>query len=199
MHDQKPLIKNANSDRIIILLHGRGGSAKDLMQFAEQYLPKSKFIALQADNNEWYPYPFLYPKKENEPFLSSALKAIHKTIISTKVPLENIFILGFSQGACLAAEYASQNPAKYGGIFVCSGGLIGDKISPPIKSMQKTPIFFGCSLNDPHIPISRVNESIDAFEKKDALITKHLYPGHSHTITDKEIQLINEIILSSER
>ena len=199
MHFQKPLIKNKDIDRIIILLHGRGGSAEDLMQFAEQYLPKSKFISLQADNNEWYPYPFLYPKKENEPFLSSALQAIQKTIQDTKKPLENIFLLGFSQGACLAAEFAAQNPAKYGGIFVCSGGLIGDKISQPSKSFHKTSFFFGCSLNDPHIPISRVNESITVFEEKDARVTKLLYPGHSHTITDKEIQIINSIILNSKQ
>ncbi len=198
MHDKKPLIKNNNLNRVIILLHGRGGNCEDLMQFAEQFLPKSRFIAMQADNNEWYPQSFLFPKNENEPYLSSALKAIQKTIISTKVPLENIFILGFSQGACLAAEYASQNPDKYGGIFVCSGGLIGNKISPPSRSMKKTPVFFGCSLNDPHIPISRVNESIKVFEEKDALATKLLYPGYSHTISDKEIQIINSIINSKK-
>ena len=199
MHNNKPLIKNKDLDRIIILIHGRGGSAEDLMQFAEQFFPKSKFISLQADNNEWYPYPFLFPKTENEPYLTSSLNAIKKTIKELEKPLENIFILGFSQGACLVAEFAAQNPDRYGGIFICSGGLIGDKITPPSKSMQKTPVFFGCSLNDPHIPLSRVNESITVFEEKDARVTKLLYPGHSHTITDKEIQIINSIILNSKQ
>ncbi len=194
MHDQKPIISGIGSKRIIILLHGRGSNTEDILSFAEQHLSPSKFIALQADNNQWYPYPFLMPKEKNEPYLSAALQAVDRVIKQTKAPLKDIFILGFSQGACLAAEYAAQHPDKYGGIIVCSGGLIGEKIAPPKSSMKETPIFFGCSQNDPFIPISRVKESINALKASKAKVTEHIYPGHSHTISDAEIKLINLIL-----
>ncbi len=194
MHDQKPLTNNINSDKAFILIHGRGSNALDLFEFALQHLPPSKFISLQADNNEWYPYSFLLPKEKNEPFLSNSLRAIEKNIKQSGFPLNKIFILGFSQGACLAAEFALQNPNKYGGIFICSGGLIGNKISSHKFSLEKTPVFIGCSENDPFIPISRVKETILTFKEGNSNVTSFTYPGHSHTITDKEIKLINHII-----
>jgi len=199
MHDQKPLISGENSQRTIILLHGRGSNAADILQFAEQYLPPSKLIALQADNNQWYPFSFLMPKEKNEPYLSAALKAIDRTIKQTKLPLEQIYILGFSQGACLATEYITQNPNQYGGIFVCSGALIGEKIIPTKSSLKATPVFFGCSQNDPFIPLSRIKETINYFKAHKAKVTEHIYPGHSHTISEAEIKIINSLILKNQK
>ena len=60
--------------------------------------------------------------------------------------------------------------------------------------MKETPIFFGCSQNDPFIPISRVKESINALKASKAKVTEHIYPGHSNTISDAEIKLINLIL-----
>src|SRR5215216_4718383 len=118
--------------KVLIMLHGRGGSAEDILSFAS-YLNVKDFtlLAPQATNNTWYPYSFLAPPSQNEPWLSSALdllKDLLDDLYSKGIPPENIFFSGFSQGACLTLEFVARNANKYGGVAAFTGGLIGDKI-----------------------------------------------------------------------
>ena len=67
--------KKLNSDsKVLIMLHGRGGTAEDILSLAS-HLDVKDFTLLspQATNNTWYPYSFLTPPPQNEPWLSSAL------------------------------------------------------------------------------------------------------------------------------
>ena len=195
MHEKNPLVGgDENSGRAVILIHGRGGSSEELINFAENNLPKAKFIALRADGNVWYPKPFMVPRVDNEPYLSKALEAIDKAIKDSGFPKDKIILLGFSQGACLAAEYAARNPKKYGGIIAFSGGLIGYKVENPENSMQSTKMIFGCSEEDPYIPTSRVKDSIEAFKFAGASVQEYIYPGKTHMISDKEISLAYSLI-----
>jgi len=114
------------------MLHGRGGSAEDILSVSS-YLNVEEFllIAPQATNNTWYPYSFLAPPPQNEPWLSSALallKEILDDVYSRGVPSENIYFTGFSQGACLTLEFVARHANKYGGVVAFTGGLIDDKI-----------------------------------------------------------------------
>lgn len=195
MHNQKPITGgNESSEKVIVLIHGRGGNSVEIMSFAEQFFPELKFISIQADESNWFPYSFSEPRDKNEPYLSSALDAVDRAVKESGVSKENLFIMGFSQGACLAAEYASRNPDKYGGIICFSGGLIGKEVKSPERSMEGTKIVFGCSEEDPFIPLPRVKESVTAFKKSGADVREHIYPGSSHTITEEEIYLAREII-----
>ena len=96
------------------------------------------------------------------------------------MPVERIVLLGFSQGACLAQEFAVRHARRYGGVVAFSGGLIG----PPGTawndpgSFDGMPVFLGCSDVDAHIPKARVDESAAVFERMGASVTKRLYPGH---------------------
>jgi phospholipase/carboxylesterase len=193
MHNEM-FAAGASKERAVILLHGRGGSAEDMIDFAKQFLRDTLLIAPQADNSVWYPQRFLAPREQNEPHLSAALQAISRAVRATKLPTDKIVIVGFSQGACLASEFAARNPGKYGGIVAFSGGLIGDRAEPPAKSMEGTPMFFGCSQHDPYIPLPRVEESVAAFKTAGASVRTHLYPGNSHTITEVELQAALDII-----
>src|SRR5215212_12101961 len=155
----KELTKNSE---VLVMLHGRGGSAEDILSLSS-YLDVKDFslLAPQATNNTWYPYSFLAPPLQNEPWLSSALKLLKELledIISKGVPTENIYFCGFSQGACLALEFVTRNANKYGGVAAFTGGLIGDKIySENYKGdFENTPVFIGSSNPDPHIPVERV-------------------------------------------
>lgn len=199
MHLQPPLTDipdGIDNPTVIILLHGRGGQAKDMLAFAKHHLPPAHLIALQADGNQWYPRTFLAPRHQNEPDLSAALQAIERAVLRSGVPCQQIVIAGFSQGACLAVEFAARQPSRYKGILAFSGGLIGESITPPIPNgLQGTPVLLGCSEHDPYIPASRVRQTEAAFRQAAADVTMLLYPGDTHTITQQELAVARKIIV----
>src|SRR6476660_4230096 len=85
----------APSNKVLILLHGRGGSAEDILSLAAHlHVTDYALLAPQATNHSWYPYSFLVPPSQNEPWLSSALQLIRELvddIMARGVPAENIY------------------------------------------------------------------------------------------------------------
>src|SRR5271165_3249222 len=74
----KPL---AEASGAVILLHGRGGTAEDILSLANEfYVPSLAYLAPQAAANSWYPNSFLAPILQNEPWLPSALRKVQTTI-----------------------------------------------------------------------------------------------------------------------
>ena len=106
------------------------------------------------------------------------------------IPRRRIALLGFSQGACLACEYAARHAQRYGAIVGLSGGLIGpeDTEFAYDGSLDGPPVFLGCSDQDPHIPLERVQETGDAFRDLGASVDPRIYPGMGHTANDDELQ-----------
>jgi phospholipase/carboxylesterase len=187
------------ASRAIILLHGRGASADDIITLADEFCDETFYIAApQATNNTWYPYTFLSPEEKNEPWLSSAVQTVKRLIdeISEQLPAEKIYIMGFSQGACLSLEVTSRYARKYAGVAAFSGGLIGDMIRPEKYSgnFDGTKIFIGNSDVDPHIPLSRTEESKELVEKMGAEVTMKIYEGMPHTIIRDEILTVLKIM-----
>lgn len=188
------------ASKVLIMVHGRGGSAEDILSLAD-HLNVNDFalLAPQATNNTWYPYSFLVPPPQNEPWLSSALDLLKDIVHDLEVKgvtKDNIYFLGFSQGACLTLEFVTRNAAKYGGVVAFTGGLIGDKINTTNYSgiFSGTPIFMGTSDPDPHVPVERVNESASILEVMNAAVTKKIYKGMGHTINQDEIAEANRLI-----
>ncbi len=188
------------ASRAIIMLHGRGANAEDILSMAH-YLTLKDFalLAPQATNNTWYPYSFVAPIQQNEPWLSSALDVIGQTVADINaqgISTENIFFLGFSQGACLSLEYVTRNATHYGGVIAFSGGLIGDKIYPEHYkgNFRQTPVFIGSSNPDFHIPVPRVYASANILKDMGALVTEKLYDNMGHTINEDELQHANNIL-----
>jgi phospholipase/carboxylesterase len=186
--------------KALIMLHGRGGSAEDILSLST-YLDVKDFalLAPQATNNTWYPYSFLAPSAQNEPWLSSALsllKDLLSELTAKSIPHENIYFLGFSQGACLALEFVTRNAGKYGGVVAFTGGLIGDKIyNENYKGdFQNTRVFIGTSNPDPHVPVERVYATTNILKNMGAVVTEKVYNNMGHTINQDEIENANKII-----
>ena len=118
----------------MILVHGRGGSVDDMRALAGEFdQARLACVAPAAADRTWYPYSFLEPLKRNEPHLSSALRLVARALAKTEagpLPHERIVLLGFSQGACLALEFAARNARRYGAVVGLSGGLIGPEGTP---------------------------------------------------------------------
>src|SRR2546428_372542 len=148
----------------MVLLHGRGASAEDIMTLAaEVERPGWAYLAPQASGNAWYPNPFTAPLESNEPYLSAALDMVSKLVerVEAHAPAQRIILLGFSQGACLTLEWAARNARRYGAVVGLSGGLIGPDGTPRDYpgTFDATPLFLGCSDVDHHIAMHRVVEA----------------------------------------
>lgn len=190
--------------KALIMIHGRGAGAHDILSIAKHLNVKDfALVAPEAENRTWYPYSFLAPLDQNEPSFSKSLEKIHQVVVAIQqngIKKENIYFLGFSQGACLALEFTARNAAKYGGVVAFTGGLIGDKVYEEHYhgNFENTPIFIGTSDPDFHVPVERVNDSEALLQKMGANVTKKIYDNMGHTISHDEIDLANELIFSKK-
>ncbi|GAB4571778.1 MAG: dienelactone hydrolase family protein [Anaerolineae bacterium] len=187
----------------VVMLHGRGASAGDILSlvpYLDQGLPPTcAYLAPQAANHTWYPYSFLAPLSDNEPHLGAALDTIHRIMAqleAANIPPERVIVMGFSQGACLALEYAARHPRRYGGLAGLSGGLIGPPDHPfaYAGSLDGTPAYLGCSDIDPHIPLDRVERTAEVLQGMGASVTKEIFAGMAHTIISAELDRIRDML-----
>lgn len=183
----------------MILVHGRGASAMDILSLAAELdVHGVAFLAPQAAGSAWYPNPFTAPLESNEPYLSSALEVLATLVarVATTIPVEKLVLLGFSQGACLALEFAARNARRYGGVVGLSGGLIGPDATPRDYpgDFQGTPAFLGCSDVDPYIRKDRVIEAGDVLTRLGADVTVRLYAEMGHTVNADELEEVRKIV-----
>jgi phospholipase/carboxylesterase len=183
----------ATADRALIMVHGRGASAEDILSLAD-HLPVKEYAVLapEAAGHSWYPYSFLAPPAQNQPWLESAvdlLGTVVDDIVAAGIGKEKIFFLGFSQGACLTLEFAARKAERYGGVAAFTGGLIGDKIyTENYKGdFGGTPVFIGTGDHDPHVPLQRVEATVALLRGMHADVTERVYPGRPHTILAEEM------------
>jgi predicted esterase len=184
----------------VVLVHGRGASARDILGLADELnQPELAYLAPGAAGHTWYPYSFLAPIAQNQPWLSSALNFLGDVVgraVVAGIPKHKVALVGFSQGACLATEYVARNAARYGALVALSGGLIG----PPGTSFDYdgdllgTPCFLGGGDPDPHVPWERVQASASVLSARGGVVTLRRYPGMPHTINQDEIEQTAQLL-----
>jgi len=182
------------------MVHGRGATAESILTLADELAVEGiAYLAPQAAGDSWYPYRFLAPLDANEPWLSSGLARIGEVLAEIEragLSADRVVLLGFSQGACLALEFAARNPRRYGGVVGLSGGLIG----PPgtardaAGSLAGTPVFLGCSDRDPHIPLASVEETAALLTRLVGAVEKRIYPGLGHTVNEDELGWVRDLL-----
>ena len=178
---------------LVVMIHGRGAGPENILDLVPRLdRPQFEYVAPAAPNRTWYPYSFMAEIERNEPHLSNALAQVASVVGEAEqrgVPRDRIVLLGFSQGACLATEFMIRNASRFGGLLAFSGGAIG----PPGTqwnypgAFDGTPMFFGCSDVDAHVPAARVHESGEVCSRMGASVTVQIYPGMGHLVSDDEI------------
>jgi len=209
IHIGQPVISFGAEDTvanlIVILLHGRGSSAQTMLPVAESLqIEGVRFLLPQAGLNRWYPQTAFGPLEANEPDLSSALRLIDTLVAdchSKGFSDQQIAFGGFSQGACLASEYAAQNARKYAGLFVFSGALIGPPGAPRnyAGSFENMPVFIGSSDVDPWVSYDLVKDTAKVFEKMGANVDLRTYAGMAHTIHQDEIARVRALLVHATK
>lgn len=216
-HAGEPLVTAgtavASADAAVVLVHGRGATARGIVEFGEELAGDATvaLLAPQAAANTWYPNSFLAPVADNEPGRRSGLRAVGRaveTATDAGIPSERVLLGGFSQGACLASEFVARNPTRYGGVAVLSGGLIGESVAvddyasdagdavdgDPAAALGETPVFLGCSDVDPHIPEERVHETAGVFEVLGGDVETRIYDDMGHGINEEETAFVSRMV-----
>jgi len=190
----------SESKKAIILLHGRGATAESILSLAD-YLELADFsiFAPQAAQRTWYPYGFMASDEGNLSALNSSLQQaslLFQFLIENGKAPEQIYVLGFSQGACLALEFAARNGQKLGGVVAFTGGLIGEKLEEKKYSgdFQGTPILLSSSAHDMHVPAQRINDSAQQLQKMGAEVSLKFFEDELHTIRPEELTWVNQTL-----
>ena len=204
----------------LILVHGRGGDARSFrglgrelaVQLAEVgHTPREAVVlaAPQAATNSWYPGSFLLPLEQNEPWLSSGLRAVsrcHDQLLELGIATERQLLVGFSQGACLASEFLARAGARspgtrFAGLVAFTGGVQG-----PLGEVRRfegdlagTSVFLSTGDPDPHVPLVRVQETARIFQSMGARVVMESHVARPHTILPHEIRRAAEVLVESAR
>lgn len=184
----------------LVLAHGRGASARDILGLGAAVAPEgTALIAPEAAGHSWWPVSFLAPMAQLQPWLDSALAAMDRAVgalTAEGLPTERIALAGFSQGACLALEYAARRGGPWRGVIALSGGLVGTadaggapdaalyghapKRMDQAGRLDGVPVLLACHDHDPHIPAARVRKTAQVLGDLGAAVHMRLHPGASH-------------------
>ena len=195
------------ASRGIVLLHGRGGSAADILSLMDHAgLPDVAAIAPEAPGATWWPSSFLAPHALIEPYVHRGVTAVTKSIAALQaegIPRTAIWLGGFSQGACLALESFARTGDGLAGVLAFSGGLVGtsDTGEPEEDALyghapkrfdypgrrDGARVWLSVHARDPHIPPKRAQDSIAALDLQGAAVTGVVYPGAGHSVMHQDL------------
>jgi phospholipase/carboxylesterase len=204
-HRDQPVLASGrpldSATAVAILIHGRGASAEDILGLAKKlHHTDLAYLVPEAAGHSWYPHSFLAPIEQNEPWLTSALGVLGRLVedvAQAGIPRQKLILAGFSQGACLAAEFVARNAARYGALICFTGGLVGP-LGTKFRyegDLAGTPAFLGAGDPDPHVPWSRVGESARVLADLGADVRLRRYPNMPHVINQDEIEEARHLVL----
>lgn len=190
----------ATARAAVIALHGRSQHPGDIQAVCARVgLDDFACLAPTAPENSWYPQVFTAPLESNEPKLSQSLSQLDglvAEVTAAGIRRENVVLIGFSQGACLVAEYALRHPARYGALIVLTGSAIGPDGTQWLQAgdFAATPVLVSGATEDPWIPVTRMRETARLFADRGARVVEHYYAGAEHLVNDEEIAWVRRMV-----
>ena len=199
----------ASAGAALVMLHGRGGSAADVIRLGAALGLADRGLAClapEADGGSWYPRSFMAPRSENEPDLSRSLAVVAGAtrLAADALGHERVVLMGFSQGACLACEHVARHEdvaaAGVSRLVALTGGLIGETLGEPAYpngSLEGLEVLLSTGDPDPHVPVSRVRETRDHLLDRGASVELAVEAGRPHTVTQAEVERLREAALAA--
>jgi phospholipase/carboxylesterase len=181
-----------------VLLHGRGKTPEEKIDLAARFgnIQGIRWVVPEAETpGSWYPGRFFDPRETNEPYLTEAVERCHEAVLEAgeygRLAPDRLVIVGFSQGASLALEYALRHPTRVGSLIVLTGGLMGvpgsdwKAIAP--QSLTGLRMLLTGSDVDDWIPEASTHEAANLFRELGADVQLRIYKGRPHIVSEEEI------------
>lgn len=220
-HARAALVRQGASAPVagLVLAHGRGADAHDILALGRSIAPDDwALIAPQAAGNSWWPVSFLAPMTQLEPWLGSALDAMDRAVAALRaegLAPAQIALAGFSQGACLALEYAARHGGPWRAVVALSGALVGaaDGAGQPDAALyghspksldydtrlSGVPVLMACHDRDPHIPRARIMASVDTLRALGSKVELRTHPGTGHGAGPGDLDAAREMLRRDAR
>lgn len=190
-----------------MLLHGRGKTPDEKIDLAARFgsFEGIRWIIPEAETpGSWYPGRFWEPREANQPYLSEAVDRCHEAVLEAsengRLGSERLVIVGFSQGACLALEYALRHPGHVGALIVFTGALMGvpgsDWKATAPKSLAGLRMLLTGSDSDEWVPEYNSHEAARLFRELGAQVHLRIYEGRPHIVSEEEIEEARRILKS---
>lgn len=185
---------------LLVLLHGVGANAADLRPLADALaaaLPLAECAVPDGfqpwdgggDGRQWFSLAGLTDANRPARVRAAAEEVsrwIDAELSRRKLGGDRLVLLGFSQGAMVAASVALHRKPAPAAVVLLSGRVA--EASAPVPGAVSWPAFVAHGAADPVIPVSVVEPSVRALEAWGAKVTKRVYPGLGHEIGREELR-----------
>lgn len=194
---------DSESYALLVLLHGRGADAHDLLPLANE-LGSADLLVVSPQAPYALPGPFgmgyaWYDMHDIgdpdpltfEPSLTRLREFLDAVVAGYPVDAQRVVLLGFSQGAVMSLATASTDPRRLAGVVALSGYLPESVECAEGGSLDDLPIFIGHGNADPLIPATEGHHARDILIAKGADVTYREY-SVAHRIAPAELDDIRE-------
>ncbi len=187
---------NKGHHPVVILLHGYGSDEKDLFELRNSFPNNYIVLAVRAPYSLpgkgylWYEFSNINGvhdgnKDQLENSRNLVVKFVNQVVAKYKANSEEVYLVGFSQGAIMCYQVGLTNPGNVKGMAALSG-MIFPSLKPLVKnteSLKRLKIFAAHGTADNRIPFSNGKAACDYLKSIGLKPDFHEYAGMGHSIS----------------
>lgn len=189
---------------LVVLMHGLGSNGEDLeslVPYLKPHLPNTEFFSPNGiEPCDLFPYGYQWFSLQDRS-ASVMLKELERTsgairnMIETKakslsITLDNVILMGFSQGTMTSLYLALSSDVPYKALVGFSGSLI----MPKVIKQRSIPICLIHGADDDVVPASALEEARAKLESEKIKISTFLYRDLAHSIDMRGLKSAIEFI-----
>ncbi|MFL9889141.1 dienelactone hydrolase family protein [Paraburkholderia agricolaris] len=183
---------------LVVLLHGVGSNARDLMPLADiwsESLPDVAFTSLDGTEafdggfggRQWFSLRDVN-EGNRETRVAAGYPALRRVLEAElaywQLPFDRLALVGFSQGSIMAMHHVATSAEGAAAVIAYSG-----RLASVIVAQNRTPLTFVHGEEDEVIPVQELEYAADAFNSAGYAVDAYALPGIGHTINADGVEL----------
>lgn len=203
IHDTPLLLGASPGEALVhcVFIHGRTQSPEDMHEqvIAKLRMPGVCFVLPRARGNSWYDAratDMLTDRTRQQ--LDQAIGHVRQLVGALPGVDDHarpLVIGGFSQGACLAVEYAMRHGPWNGALASLTGCRVGTQdCDRPFADLDRLPVYLTGSDKDPWIPVAAFADAAAALARARARLHCDILPDRSHEVSATEIAQLDKLL-----
>jgi phospholipase/carboxylesterase len=209
IHHDEPLLLGVPPGEALVhcvFIHGRTQTPEDMQ---EQVISRLKtkdvaFVLPRARDKTWYSARATEAlTDETRQQLDHSIAYIRSLVAGlddARHQSKPLVLAGFSQGACLALEYAMRHGPWNGAMVNLTGCRVGTaNCDRPFADLDRLPVFLTGSDKDPWIPVASMASAAETLARARARLRCDVLPDRAHEVSDSEIATFDSMLMDMAR
>ena len=183
---------------LVVLMHGVGSNARDLMPLADiwsESLPDVAFVSLDGTDafdggfggRQWFSLRDVN-EGTREARVAAAYPALRQMLEAElahwQLSFDRLALVGFSQGSIMAMHHVATSAEGAAAVVAYSG-----RLASAIVAQNGTPLTLVHGEDDEVIPVEELEYAADAFSNAGYTVDAYALPGIGHTINADGVEL----------